>query len=288
MGKISEALKRSGDVIGEKNFTKRTLNKNALTPLEKRLLRRAGRHYEQKNAPISSLGQNQQIPSSEKIDSLLMDLGLSKAHISQQTIKELNQSLSRIDGYIARPKSFLKQNFRDTVNSETDFKLYILPVLLERRRLVLENYDELVGRIKNYDLRLLIKRISDTNVKSSIDKILNDLQKKNLILKKEYQKIEKARQDIYFEQQKFSSMRKESSENINKTSKFFHARGSVITWIMGTLLILIALVIAISPYANTPVPDILISTFLIILGFFFGHGIGRFASFRETKKLNDF
>ena len=288
MGKISEALKRSGDVLGEKHFAKRTLNENALTPLEKRLLRRAGRRYVQKNAPLPSLGQNQQIPSSEKIDSLLRDLGLGKALISQQTIQELSHSLRRIDGYIARPKSFLKHNFRDTVNSETDFKLYILPVLLERRRLVLENYDELVGRIKDYDLRLLIKRISDINVKSSMEKILNDLQKKNLILKNEYQKIEKARQDIYFEQQKFSSMPEESSENINKTSKFFHAGESVTTWIMGALLILITLAIAIAPYANKPVPDILISVFLIILGFFFGHGIGRFAGFRKTEKLNDF
>jgi hexokinase len=121
-----------------------------------------------------------------------------------------------------------------------------------------------------------------------MEKILNDLQKKNLILKNEYQKIEKARQDIYFEQQKFSSMPEESSENINKTSKFFHAGESVTTWIMGALLILIALVIAIAPYANTPVPDILISVFLIILGFFFGHGFGRFAGFRKTEKLNDF
>ena len=288
MGKISEALKRSGDVLGEKHFAKRTLNENALTPLEKRLLRRAGRRYVQKNASLASLGRNQQIPSSEKIDSLLRDLGLGKALISQQTIQELSHSLRRIDGYIARPKSFLKHNFRDTVNSETDFKLYILPVLLERRRLVLENYDELVGRIKDYDLRLLIKRISDINVKSSMEKILNDLQKKNLILKNEYQKIEKARQDIYFEQQKFSSMPEESSENINKTSKFFHAGESVTTWIMGALLILITLAIAIAPYANKPVPDILISVFLIILGFFFGHGIGRFAGFRKTEKLNDF
>ena len=98
MGKISEALKRSGDVLGEKHFAKRTLNENALTPLEKRALRRAGRHYEQKNAP----GQNPQIPSSKKIDSLLRDLGLGKALISQQTIQELSHSLRRIDGYIAR------------------------------------------------------------------------------------------------------------------------------------------------------------------------------------------
>jgi len=129
---------------------------------------------------------------------------------------------------------------------------------------------------------------SDIEIKSSIEKILNDLQLKDSVLIKEYQKLEKLRLNIYSEQQKLLSMHKESSENKNKTSKFFHAGESVITWIMGTLLILIALVIAIAPFANTPVPDIFNITFPIILGFFFGHGIGRFASFRETKKLNDF
>lgn len=284
MGKIYEALQRSGNVLSEKNIAKRTLNKNALTPLEKRALRRIGRHQDQINAPKTDLSHNLQIISSKHIDSLLMDIGLGKAHISRQTIKELNQSLRRIDAFIALPESFLKQRFQDMVYSETDFKLQILPILLNRRRFVLQTYDELVVRMKNYDLRRLIKGISDKNVKSSIEKILNDLQMKNSILKKEYQKIEKAREDIYSVQQKFSSIPKQSSKRGDKTSKYFLAGESVTTWVMGTLLVLIALVIAIAPFANALVPDILISAFLIILGFFFGQGIGRLASLRETRR----
>ena len=283
MGKIYDALQRSGNFLGERNFAQTTLNENALSPLEKRALRRGDRRYEQINAPKTSLSQNPQIPSPKQIDSMLRDIGLGKAHISRQTIKELNQSLRRIDGFIAQPESFMKQKFRDTVYSETNFKLHILPILLDRRRFVLDTYDELAGRMKNYDLRRLINGISDKNIKSSMEKILYDLQMKDSVLKKEYQKIEKIRLDIYSEQQKISSMLKDPGEKRNKTSKHLSGRDSVTTWIMGSLLILIALSIAISPFLKISVPDILNSTFLIILGFFFGHGIGRFTSLRETK-----
>jgi prolipoprotein diacylglyceryltransferase len=56
------------------------------------------------------------------------------------------------------------------------------------------------------------------------------------------------------------------------------------TLMMGILLILITSIIAIAPFVNIQVPDILNSTFFIILGFFFGQTIGRLASFKETKK----
>ena len=283
MGKIYEALQRSGNVLSEKNFTKKTLNENALTPLEKRALRRADRHYEQINAPKTLLSRNPQIPSSKQIDSMLRDIGLGKAHISRQTIKELNQSLRRIDGFIAEPESFMRQKFRDTAYLETNFKLHILPILLDRRRFVLDTYDELAGRMKNYDLRRLINGISDKNIKSSMEKILYDLQMKDSVLKKEYQKIETARRDIYSEQQKIPPLFEDPGEKRNKTLKYFPGRDSLTIWIMGFLLILIALSIAIAPLVKISVPDILNSTFLIILGFFFGHGIGRLTSLRKTK-----
>jgi prolipoprotein diacylglyceryltransferase len=53
---------------------------------------------------------------------------------------------------------------------------------------------------------------------------------------------------------------------------------------MGILLILITSIFAVAPFVNIQVPDILNSTFFIILGFFFGQAIGRLASFKETKK----
>ena len=276
MGKIYSALQRSGKVFSEKDVTKRTLNELALSASEKKALRRTGRKYRKKDDPRTALGQNLQVPSQRKINSRLMDLGLSKAQISQQSLKELNQSLNRIDSCIAQPKSFLKQKFLDTVNPETDFKLNILPILLARREFILETFDELVGKMKNSDLRRLSKRISDTNVKSSIEKIFYDLQRKDSILKKEHQKIEKLRLSIYSEQQKFSSIFKELTEKRNKTSKYFQSSDYMTTLIMGILLILTILF---------TVPDILNSAFFIILGFFFGQGIGRLASFRETKKI---
>ena len=285
MGKIYRALQRSGNVFSEQEVSKRTFKTNALTSMEKKALRRADSHYEQKNAFRTLSSQNLQIMPLKKIDSRLRDLGLSKAQISLQTLKELNESVHRIDGFIAKPESFLKQKFWHTVSPETDFKLNILPILLERRMFVLETYDELVDRMKNYDLRHLANGIADANVKSSIEKILNDLQKKDSVLKKEYQKIEKSRLNIYEEQQKIPSMLEESGERRNKASNYSQSRDSLTTWIMGSLLILIALSIVIAPFVNISVPDILGSAFLIILGFFFGQGIGRLASFRETKKI---
>ena len=285
MGKIYRALQRSGNVFSEQEVSKRTFKTNALTSMEKKALRRADSHYEQKNAFRTLSSQNLQIMPLKKIDSRLRDLGLSKAQISLQTLKELNESVHRIDGFIAKPESFLKQKFWHTVSPETDFKLNILPILLERRMFVLETYDELVDRMKNYDLRRLINGISDKNIKSSMEKILYDLQMKDSVLKKEYQKIEKSRRDLYSEQQKFSAMPEGSTERRNKKSKYFPSEVPVITAIMGTLLILIAFLIALTPFVNILVPDILNSTFLIILGFFFGQGIGRLTSVRETKKI---
>ena len=284
MGKIYRALKRSGYAFNEKDVSKSALNENALTSLEKKALRQARRNYEQKDVPKRALSQNVQIPSLNKIDSRLMDLGLGKDQISQQNIKELNKSINQIDGYIAHPESFLKEKFRDTVDSETDFKLKILPILLERRMFVLESYNELVSKMKIDDLRRLIKGISDMSVKSSIEKILNDLQIKDSALMKQYQKVEKLRLNIYSEQQKFSSIFKELAEKRNKTSKYFQSSEFITTFIMGILLILIIFLVAIAPFVKIKVPDILNSTFFIILGFFFGQGFGRLASFRETKK----
>jgi len=284
MGKIYSALQRSGNVFSGKDITKRTLNDKALTASEKRALKRAGREHERKDTRGKALSQNLQIPLLKKIDSQLTDLGLSKAQISQQSIKKLKQSLNRIDGFIARPESFLKQKFSDTINSETDFKLFILPILLERRIFVLRTFDDLVGKIKNDELRSISKRISDTDAKSSIEQIFDDLQLKDSILKKEYQKIEKLRRSIYSEQQKFSSNFKELTETRDKTSNYFRSSEFMTTLIMGTLLILTIFLNAIAPFVNIKVPDILNSTFFIILGFFFGQRIGKLASLRETKE----
>ena len=281
MGKIYSALRRSDNIFYQKDFLKIAPGEKAqLTSFEKRALGYAGSRFKQKEVSKKALNEKAQIILLKKIDSRLKDLGLAKDQISQQNLKELNQSLHRIDSCIVRPGSFLMQEFEDTINSVTDFKLKILPILLERRMFVLENIDDLVSSTKIFNLRNLAGRISDMSVKSSMDKSLDDLQKKDSILKKEYQKLEKLRLNIYSEQQRLSSIAKELTERKNKTPKYFQSRESRTTLIMGILLILITSLTAIAPFVNIQVPDILNSAFLIILGFFFGQTIGRLASFK--------
>ena len=282
MGKIYRALKRSDNIFYQKDFSKSALSEKAqLTSLEKKGLGRAIHSFTQKDVSKRALNDKAQIALLKKIDSRLMDLGLGKDQISQQSLKELNQSLHRIDSCIVRPKSFLQQKFKETINSETDFKLKIVPILLERRIFVLESIDELVSKRKIYDLRGLVERMPDISLKSSMEKNLDDLQIKNSFLKKEYQKLEKLRLNIYSEQQKFSSIFKELPERRDKKSKYFQSRESITTLMMGILLILITSLIAISSFVDIQVPDILNGTFLIILGFFFGQTIGRLAGFKN-------
>ena len=282
MGKIYSALKRSDNIFYQKDFSKRALSEKAqLTSIEKKGLGRAIRSFTQKDFSKRALNDKAQIALLKKIDSRLMDLGLGKDQISRQSIKELNQSLHRIDSCLVRPKSFLQQKFKETIKSETDFKLKIVPILLERRVFVLESIDELVSGRKIYNLRRLVERMPDISIKSSMEKNLDDLQIKNSFLKKEYQKLEKLRLNIYSEQQKFSSIFKELTERRDKKSKYFQSRESITTLMMGILLILITSLIAISSFVNIQVPDILNGTFLIILGFFFGQTIGRLAGFKN-------
>ena len=282
MGKIYRALKRSDNVFYQEDFSKRALSEKAqLTSLEKKGLGRAIRSFTQKGVSKRALNDKAQIALLKKIDSRLMDLGLGKDQISQQSLKELNQSLNRIDSCIIRPKSFLQQKFKKTIESETDFKLKIVPILLERRVFVLESIDELVSGRKIYNLKRLVERMPDISLKSSMEKNLDDLQIKNSFLKKENQKLEKLRLNIYSEQQKFSSIFKKLTERRDKKSKYFQSRESITTLIMGILLILITSLIAISLFVNIQIPDILNGTFLIILGFFFGQTIGRLAGFKN-------
>ena len=281
MGKIYSALKRSDNLFHQQDFTQIALNEKAqLTSSEKKALGRVIHGFKQKDVPKKASNEKAQSKLLKKIDTRLMDLGLGKDQIAKQGIKELNQSLNRIDSCVLRPEAFLKQNFKDSINSETDFKLKIVPILLERRIFVLESIDELVSTRKIFDLRRLIKGVPDLRIKAAIEKSLDDLQKKDLLLKKEHQKLEKLRFNIYSEQQKFSSIFKKLAALKDKTPEPSRGREAITTLIMGIMLILITSIFAIAPFVNIKVPDILASAFLIILGFFFGQAIGRLTSFK--------
>jgi hypothetical protein len=279
MGKIFRALRRSGNSFDQNSISKRTIRENAqISLLERRALSGYDNVFDKRKILKNSINENRgRLTLLNNIDSRLKVLGLGKDQISKQSLKELNKSLQRIDGYISNPESIYKQKYKHNANSEIDFKLSILPILLERKMFTLESFNELVSKKKILNLRRLTKKISDKSVKSSIDKIIDDLQIKDSIIKKEYQKLEKLRLYIYSDQQKLSSIFEELRKFRKRSPKFARWRGSMTRLMTGILLILITFFMVAAPFANIQIPNILNSTFLIILGFFFGQtiGIGR-------------
>jgi len=277
MGKIYRALKRSGYLFDPKSISKSMIGENAqITLLEKKALRRYNDIFDIKKITQKSIDKNNgSLASLNAINSRLKTLGLGKDQIAKQNLKELNKSLQRIDGYISSPESFYKQKYKHNANSEIDFNLRILPILLERRLFTLESLNDLVSKKKILNLRRLTKKITDKSVKSSIDKIIDDLQIKDSILKKEYQKLEKLRLNVFSNQLKLSSIFDELRNFRQRPSNYVHGRGSMTTLVTGLLLILITCSMVAAPFANFQIPAILNSTFFIILGFFFGQTIGR-------------
>ena len=124
---------------------------------------------------------------------------------------------------------------------------------------------------------MLLQEMADDGIRTSIEKIINELHAKDKILKKEYQKLEQLRLSINDEQQQ---AQKDFSEEIHKKKpiiekkekprKSVRVRNSPGILIMGILLICLTFFIALAPFYHIQVPNILNSAFFILLGFFMG------------------
>ena len=278
MGKIYRALERSGNQFTPQHISNGALRKEfQITVSEKRAL---GGNVGVFNEKDIALRANDGIKDSailEKTETQLMALGLGKDQISKQGLKELNKSLHRIDGYVESPDSFFIEVGADNPDTETNFRLAVLLVILERRMFVLDRINQVVSSSKLLNLRRLTKSISDRNVKSAIEKIINDLQRKDSVFGKEHQRLEKLRLDIYSEQQKFASIWHEFTDFGQPSPKNVQNRASMTTLMTGVLLIVITSSMAAALFMDIPIPLYLNSAFFVILGFFFGQAI-RLAS----------
>jgi hypothetical protein len=115
------------------------------------------------NKAISSIQQQ----SKAYFESQLTELGLGEEQIKQQTLEELQQSLENINDAIKNPDTFGVLNLR--INSQTGavmvsngsgshVTLGILPILLERKKLILQRIRLLKGEEKIETIQDLIKK----------------------------------------------------------------------------------------------------------------------------------
>src|SRR5436305_4128294 len=95
----------------------------------------------------------------------LRKLGLSVDAINQQDLAELQESLDRVNEAIAHPESFGTWKLSVTASSvfiaksDAHVEVGVLPVLLERKRLILRRIAELRGDQKIGNLRDLVAQV---------------------------------------------------------------------------------------------------------------------------------
>lgn len=228
-------------------------------------------------------------------DDLLVPLGLTEQQLQSQNLDELRKSLESVNDAITHPESFgtIKLKLKASVGmiitsigSEANFEIGILPILLERKKLIIERIGILEGNQKINDIKDLIEnQVSDEAIKVRLQEELKNLSSGSLLLQKELKELEKQQmQEKNDAQERFLRLQIELSERKAKIWQSFLERESVATFVGAFLLLIIVLFFIIGMFKNVPSTDILNNVLLVILGYFFGQAAGKATSLQGSEK----
>ena len=249
-------------------------------------LLRAEANFQKKNIQEKYSEPLGQLELIEKIESGLLRLALSEKQILNQDLKEIKRSLKQIEQCMIHPiTSFNIQ----ADSSKADHSKAVLSILIDRKKLLLNRFNELINIRKYYNIKKLSKNISEDRIRSSIEKIINELYLKDKVLKKEYTKLDQMYRAIKDEKQ---TKKKESYVDIDNKQpeetekqgqrKSIRLRDSVKILILGVLLGCCTLFIAIAPFVGVSVPSSLNIAIFLLLGFFLGLTIVKLAKLARS------
>jgi hypothetical protein len=153
-------------------------------------LRRAEAKVQKSHLQENQSENNGFCATNQKFETRLNNLGLGNHQILNQNLKEIGQSLKRINACMASPASSLELQSSDC---SSDISADIMSTLVERKKCILDRIDFLVSQKKYHNIKRLLNNIMDEDLKKSLEKNIDTLQIKDKILKKEYQRLEQLR-----------------------------------------------------------------------------------------------
>lgn len=229
--------------------------------------------------------QEQMDKARQQFESELIRLELGKEQIERQTLPELEQSLERVNDAIQHPESFGVIRLKVVADvgfviaksgAEANYEIGIIPILLERKKLILERIQQLKGEQKIEDLKDLIKSVPEDDVRIKLEKQLEDIKNENARLSQQSKEVEQARmQEQLNAQEKLRRLEQEISERKARTWQSFLRRELIATVVGSLLLLVLAIAQLIAMFYKVQTTEIVNNAFLIILGYFFGQTISR-------------
>jgi hypothetical protein len=240
-------------------------------------LRRAEAKAQTGHLPEKQSEKDRPLPSNESLEARLNALGLGKDQIIGQSLKEIGQSLNRIDACMANPPSSLNPQSSDSLPETRED---VISTLIERKKLILNRLDELVSLKKYFNIYRLLNKITDKGIKTLLEKNIKALQIKDKILKKEYQQLEQLRLASGGGPSHPSVQISERYDHTGKSSqRSLGKRMSLKSIIIVALLIVLTAFIGITPFLEIRLPHLISLALLILWGFLFGLTVASLAGF---------
>jgi hypothetical protein len=229
--------------------------------------------------------QEQLEKSKSQFESQLIRLELGKEQIESQTLPELEQSLERINDALKNPDSFGTVRLKLVADigfvvaktgAEANYEIGVVPILLERKKLIIDRIRQLRGEQKIETLNDEIKNVPQDKVRVKLEKQLEELKAESLRYNQQAKEIEQARlQEQLNSQEKMRRLEQEIAERKAKTWQSYFRRELMATIVGSLLLLILAITQLIAMFKNIQTTEIVNNAFLIILGYFFGQTVSR-------------
>ena len=207
----------------------------------------------------------------------LRELGLAVDQIQEQSLQELQDSLERVNDAISNPQSFGEVSVKISADagvviarstSEGQLTVGILPLLLDRKRLILSRIRELGGR----NAEELLERLAsgkDGAAGSAQQAAAEALEQLRVARTAGDQAVELDRELV--RQRELVAI----YERKAKVWQSFLARESIASIAGGLLLLVLGISLIVAMFVGTTPTDVVTNAFLLILGYFFGQSVAR-------------
>jgi len=210
---------------------------------------------------------NEEFSLEEKLETL----GLGKNQVERhQTVKELENSLNRLNDYVSEIN----------LSPFTMSGVFINRCINERKKLILDR----ICFLKGEQIKTVVEDTSENHSKEEIRDQVDSLVAGMEEAKKEARKID---EDEKESEKKFwlaqEEMKIKSRESTSKIWLSFLAKESMASILGGLLLLAILTAQLIAIFHDLKVPDILNNSFLVILGYFFGQSASKKPSDKEQN-----
>lgn len=217
-------------------------------------------------------------------DAQLAPLGLTAPQIQGQTLEQLHDSLERVNRFIDDPSGLGSFSIKISSEagavivlnkSESHFQVNAVPLLLERKKLILDRIRELTPQAQAEDFKeVIVEKVVDPGARAELLKVLDKHEAAASDIARESEQVEVAQEAVVAELRQ-TRIQVEQMERKAKVYLSFLEREPIAALIGALLLIALTITLIVAMFTEQTPSELLSNSFLIILGYFFGQSTAR-------------